>query len=242
MLYGVTLVKDVVDRARRVLVHSPAARDMIVRVRPERAADIRVVPYAIPARPHLDGMRDEPLVATFGFVKHGRLFIEAAARVAAQLPDARFMFAGRVQEPHVESRLTALIRARGLEDRFLVHHGRQIGPWLPDQLYYRLLSRTMVAVQLREYFYGETSGSTRRDCLSAGIPTIVNRVGTQAELPESVVLHVSPRPSPDEVANAVIRLLRDRSLRKALSRAALRFAADHTFAKEAKAVLAAVTD
>ena len=42
------MVGEVVDRARRVYVHTEAAREMVLEKRPGRAADVTVVPFAMP--------------------------------------------------------------------------------------------------------------------------------------------------------------------------------------------------
>jgi|GEM_PF-4409330 len=239
--YGITFVGDVVDRARRILVHSSIARDLILRVRARRADDIRIVPYGIPppvaARPPEQG---PPLVATFGSIKQGRLFVAMAATIRAQRPDVRFVFAGRLHDRRELARLVAMIRELGLSDSFdRLGHLRE-GRYLSDEDYRDLLLRATVAVQLREHFFGETSGSTRRDCLAAGVPTITNAVGTQLELPDSAVVRVPAAAEAGTIAQAVLDLLADDDRRARLSHGARAYAAEHTFAQTARAVLEAI--
>lgn len=237
-LYGITFVGDVVDRARRILVFSDFGRGLVVAERPDRADDVRVVPHGIPRFPAAPPPTGPPLVTTFGFVKHGRLLVEAAARVLQRVPEARFAFGGQIRERGPEARLRARMAARGLTDRFRILAGPD-DDWLSAATYRRLLGATTVAVQLREQVYGEVSGSTS-DCLGAGIPTVVNGVGTQQELPDSVVVKISRAPTADEVADAIVGLLLDAPRRASLRRNALEYGAAYGFDVAAARVLEAL--
>ena len=62
------MVGEVVDRARRVYVHTETAREMVLRKRPGRADDVMLVPYGMPAVRHRKlETRSSPIVAAFHF-------------------------------------------------------------------------------------------------------------------------------------------------------------------------------
>ena len=98
---------------------------------------------------------------------------------------------------------------------------------------------TDVAVQLRPGGRGEASGAVG-DCLAAGVPTIVNDVGSHQVVPADALLRIASDPEPDHVAAAIEHLLRDPGERARLAAAGRAFARSHTFTVAAAAVLDAL--
>jgi glycosyltransferase involved in cell wall biosynthesis len=172
-----------------------------------------------------------PLVASFGYVRQGQVFIRAAAQVAARVPGVRFAFAGAHPDPHEAERLAALERELGVT---VEHTG-----WLEPQERARRLAATEVAVQLRPGGRGEASGAVG-DCLAAGVPTIVNDVGSHHDVPADALLRIGSDPDPDHVAAAIEHLLRDSAERARLAAAGRSFARAHSFAVTAAAVVDAL--
>ena len=87
--------------------------------------------------------------------------------------------------------------------------------------YTAYLSATDVAVQLRMGSRGETSAAVL-DCMSAGLPTIVNAHGSSSELPSDSVCMISDSFDVDELSEAMVRLFTDVEVRRRLSSRAKR--------------------
>lgn len=79
-----------------------------------------------------------------------------------------------------------------------------------------------IAIQLRTKSRGETSACIL-NCLSYGIPTIVNNHGSIQELSESVVIKLNDKFTDNELSEAIIKLYTDRFLRSNLSNNALKY-------------------
>jgi glycosyltransferase involved in cell wall biosynthesis len=79
-----------------------------------------------------------------------------------------------------------------------------------------------VAVQLRSMSRGETSAAAL-DCLSAGLPTIVNAHGTMAELPADVAWQLKDEFSVEDLTLAIEILLTHDARRKSFSQAAEKY-------------------
>lgn len=92
--------------------------------------------------------------------------------------------------------------------------------WLDDDQFEACLSAADMAVQLRTLSRGETSAAVL-DCLSHGLPTIVNANGSLAELPEDAVWMMPDAFSVEQLAEALTQLRQDEARRLALSQAGL---------------------
>jgi glycosyltransferase involved in cell wall biosynthesis len=211
------MVGEVVDHARRVYVHTETAREMVLRKRPGRADDVTVVPFGLPpARHRKTEVPGGPIVTAFGHLQQGRLLLDCATEVIRQRPDARVRVLGAELRRGEIAELRQVTAARGLDG-----HLEFLG-WADNDEYSRSLDESTVAVQLRAYSQGEMS-ATAADCLSSGLPTVVNDFGPMTELPADVVVRVRKHPSAHEVADAVVALLDDADRRASLSAAALAY-------------------
>jgi glycosyltransferase involved in cell wall biosynthesis len=85
-----------------------------------------------------------------------------------------------------------------------------------DPEYSDYLSAADVAIQLRTGSRGETSGAIF-DCLSRGVPLVVNAHGSMAELPNKVVLKLRDEFAPSDLSAALLRVRTDAALRQRLS-------------------------
>ncbi len=84
-------------------------------------------------------------------------------------------------------------------------------------------------------------GSSGRVSTAAGLPAVVNDFGSSSELPPQAVVRVPERPSPAEVASAVIALLDNSDRRAALSAAALAHAEASSAERSARALCELIT-
>lgn len=91
--------------------------------------------------------------------------------------------------------------------------------WVNNEVYQQYLYAADVAVQLRCLTRGETSWSVL-DCMSSGLPVIVNANGSMAELPNDAVWMLPDVFSHDELRSAFEVLSKDKSRRAKLGYAA----------------------
>ncbi len=82
--------------------------------------------------------------------------------------------------------------------------------------YQQYLAAADVAVQLRSFTQGETSGAVL-DCMNYEVATIVNACGDLADLPDDCVLKLEDDFSDQELADAMVRLRDDDDLRRSLA-------------------------
>ena len=189
---GWYLNRRLIDRARRVVVHSPWCRDQVCATTPQSAGKMVVVPHGTTPRRLSDAERAEVrarfdippgalVVASFGFLHPEKLSTEALdafAAVAARDPSALYVFVGEDTDGGSVRRHA---EALGLLDRvrFL---GRQ-----PMGTFIELAGATDLGINLRRPpTNGETSGALLH-LLAAGVPTLVTDVATFADYPDHVV-------------------------------------------------------
>ena len=92
------------------------------------------------------------------------------------------------------------------------------------ELYRQYLGAADLAVQLRAFSRGETSGAAF-DCLAYGVPTIVNAHASLAELPRNCVLMLPDEFTDEQLAAAIKDLRSEPSRGKALAKQARKFVA-----------------
>lgn len=86
--------------------------------------------------------------------------------------------------------------------------------FVSDDAYGDYLLAADCAVQLRTRSRGETSKAVH-DCMSHGLPTVVNDYGSFHELPAEALIKIAPEPTPEELAE-VLFSLRNNPLRRAV--------------------------
>jgi glycosyltransferase involved in cell wall biosynthesis len=216
--------------ARAVVVHSQGARDRIVDVAP--GVPVTVIPHhagAPPpdtvgvsreeARARLDLPLDSFLVGQFGFLtrpKQPAPVLAGFARVAASRPNARLLVVGANQAgPGVHR----LIRKYGLEGRV------RLTGFVNLTRFYLFLKAVDAVVNLRYPSAGETSGTFAR-ALAEGRATVVNNIGSFAEIPPDVALKVEvDEDQADAVASHLLRLAEDPQFKAAVEDRARAYAA-----------------
>lgn len=210
---------EVLRGATRVVVHSAHARALACHWYGAHAADnwdVVPLPRAAPlaegpaaraaARAAL-GIDDSAwLVCSFGFIGPTKLCRELAqAWIASSLhadPDAVLVFVGANHGGDYGVELSALLAGAGARVR--------IAGWTDDADYHRYLQAADAAVQLRAVSHGETSAAVL-DCMNHGLPTIVNRNGSLADLPDDCVLKLPAGVDVATLAGALEALRTDRA-------------------------------
>lgn len=232
--YGIYMARDVIRASTRFLVHSRYAAQLArLEAAPEDAEKIGVLPFGVaaPANPRCEDA-DEPLIATFGIAaaaKQIEKVVRAFARLAEDEPSVRLAFVGSFPDPTERKSIERLARDLGVAERTVLT-GR-----LDASEYGRWLARATIALQLRSWSNGETSGAVM-DCLAAGVPTIATGIGAAAELPDRCVVKVPAQIAPDVLAAALRTLLREPKERLALSTAAATYARTQSFDRAAAAL------
>ncbi len=209
-------VSHIARRARGIVVHSEFGRRYL------RDHGCRTPVFVVPhpvvesesdvRRAH--GRRDEiraPLAAAgmetvvgvFGDLNAAKL-IDVVCGAVAGLPDpAHLALVGRTITGY---EVDAVVRQNGLGARASIHAD------VSDADFLAWLCAADVVVDLRYPHRGEVSGSLAR-AMRCGRPTIVSATGSYLDLPDDVVVRVSPgRLDPAELAAAIGRLVNERGL------------------------------
>ena len=217
--------KAVLDRATGVIVHSAHAVELANRwYGPGFADHWRVLPLVCQrpgaaddraaARAELGFAGNDFVVCSFGILsapKCNDKLVEAWLDSSlADDPRCHLVFVGEVAPGRF---------GMALRDRIAAHPRIKVTGYASTALYRRYLLAADAAVQLRGSSRGETSGSAL-DCLSYGLPTIVNAHGSAAELPEHACLRLEDAFSQEALRAAIERLHGDAALRAHLAQEA----------------------
>lgn len=213
----------VIGPALGVVVHSREARSIVASNYGENvAAGLSIIPHLralddkrdrISARRDLGLGDDTFLVCSFGATSLTKMNdrLLSAWRLSAMGgdPGARLVFVGGGGDGYAQQLV------RSVAGSSAVVTGR-----CSAETYRRYLHAADLAVQLRCLSRGETSGAAL-DCMAAGLPLIVNRHGSMAELPETSVAMIDEDFSDAVLAAELDRLRSDATERARLTRAGL---------------------
>jgi glycosyltransferase involved in cell wall biosynthesis len=179
-------------------------------VAPERIA---VVPNGTP-EPDLNGTARDPNTALFLSNLRRRKgvleAVQAARLVVGEHPEARFVFIGQWEDEELESR----VRAEVADDERI-----RFMPVVTGAAHRRALA----SAGLLLFPPVEPEGHPRvvLEAMAAGLPIVTTDRGAIAEtVVDGECGFVLPDPDPRELADRMLELLRDRSLRERMSRAA----------------------
>ncbi|QGZ39528.1 glycosyltransferase involved in cell wall biosynthesis [Pseudoduganella flava] len=212
--------RHVLENAAGIVVHSAHSKELAERwYGPGSADDWRLVPLlrTLPgqvdragARRHLGLGDDDILFCSFGLVsitKCNERILEAWLNSPLN-DDARchLVFVGENDVGPFGNALAA---------RMAGHPRVRITGFASQELYQTYLAAADIAVQLRARTRGETS-ATILDCLAYRLPTVINRHGSAAEMPEQVALRLPDEFSDAELTMALLRLRRDREFARRL--------------------------
>ena len=234
--HGYGMTSELAGRADAVIVHSPEAREILLRDGGSRAMDtpIHELFLAFPACAPIEERRPicaEDWIVSMGvqdYGKHPFLLLRSFARLARERPDVRLAFVGHLPET-IRQELADLARHEGCHDR-VTFTGR-----LPEEECNSWLRRARLAVNVRVSSNGESSAIVA-SCLSAGTPVITN-MPSCLHWPEGVVMKVPLEVTKEQLCNAMTYLLTDPDTRRAQIRKGQRYAADHSFTPLVAALL-----
>lgn len=224
------MLGEVVASARRILVHTPTARRLVLDRHPD--ADVAVVSFALASPDPAPEPAGDPVVASFGHQRSAALVVEAFAAIAAAAPAARLWLVGGEFSAGQFDGLRSRLRREGLEAR------ATFTGWVEAPEYRRRIAATTVAIQPRTFSYGERSAALG-DLLCAGVPTVVDDASHAEGVPRAA-LAVAAAATPAALADAALALLHDRRRRDGIRAAALEFAGDHGARRAAADLLAAI--
>lgn len=213
------LFRRLVRMAKKIIVHGDALREHFLRVFPEREGYVEIASIPIGVL-SVYRVWDDPAVSEephtvlfFGRIapyKGLEDLIAAQPRVSAAIPEARFVIAGGGPFDGYRK----LIR----DDKAFEIHNR----FIPNQEVPRLFRRAAVVVL--PYVEASQSG-VMPIAYDFGKPVIVTRIGSLTEVVEdgSSGLVVEPG-NPEQLAEAIIRVIGDEHFRKRLAEGARRIA------------------
>ena len=217
----------VLENARGIIVHSPYALKLgqdwygknsvedwkvIALLRP--MAPVLTQGEKIQIRQALGIAPDDFVVCSFGFLDPTKLnhrLLDAWLRSdLAKNPRCKLIFVGQNHGADYGQQLLETIASSECTER--IH----ITGWASTMQYEQYLALANSAVQLRTASRGETSAAVL-DCLSFGLPTIVNANGSMANLSEQAVLKLADEFDDAQLTSALESLWHDRALRERLA-------------------------
>jgi glycosyltransferase involved in cell wall biosynthesis len=160
------------------------------------------------------------LIARYQRVKGPEVFLQAAARLAASFPNARFLLAGRGSEG--KALLYKSIAAQlGVGDRAIFRG------WFDD------VATAVASLDVGVVASLGSEGSSRiaYEYMGSGVPTVATRVGVLPEIIEDEQNGLLVVPGdPDALADAIGRVLSEKALAQRLAAAALqRVQTEHNY-------------
>lgn len=211
------------ETAHGVIVHSQYARSLAEHCYGSQVNDswsvlplLRQIPVLSSrdaARRKLGLRPEDILVCSFGVM--GKLKLNdklVAAWLKAGLHRdgaAHLVFVGDEASGEFRHVIREVLAREGLKDQV------RITGHVSMETYRDYLAAADIAVQLRSNSRGETSAAVN-DCMAAGLPTIVNGNGSLAELPDDAVIKLPDLFEAEELADALMALIKDQAHRNAL--------------------------
>lgn len=218
--------RSVLNDALGVIVHSQHAKDLIEHwygaagSLPVRVVElVRSPPDArgrAEARAALGIADDVFVTGSFGRVHETKCDLELLRAwlesSASADPMSELHFVGAAAGEAYAKQLRSIVakHPRGRQVKFV--------GWVPPDTYTAYLRAADAAVQLRRASRGETSAAVL-DCLNYGLPTVVNRHGSAAELPPGTAQFIADTFSHTELVAALDAITHDATTRARLGEA-----------------------
>ncbi len=159
------------------------------------------------------------LICTFGFIgdtKQCHRTILACSDAILTEVNFSLVFVGGKADEEYNQLLLSLIKKNRLEKKV-----KFVG-FATFEIFKNYLISADIAIQLRTNSRGETSACIL-NCLSYGIPTIVNAHGSIQEIAEGVVIKLKDKFTDAELAEAIYNLYINNNLRSDLSKKTLKY-------------------
>ena len=229
----------VVKRATGIVVHSDHARDLLLTGSSSNMPPVKVLalPKVKPAeidksfaRERLGIPKAAFVVASFGGVADTKCSQEVVSAflksTLGQANQSTLYLVGGSHGGKYGEDLADLLRA---QDRNKKVH---LMGYVSAEDYDLYMAASDIVVQLRAKSRGESSAALI-DCLSRGLPTLINRHGSFAEIPDDVAQVIPDDFSLEELSASLDELFVDAKLRSDLARNALRYAEEKHVGPEA---------
>ena len=197
-------------RANQVIVHAESIKQQLLTMDPTLSGRTHIVPhgaYDFYRTWDVSEEADEeeaPTVLFFGRIleyKGLQYLIEAEPLITSQVPDARIVIAGRGES--FEKYEQMMVN----KDKFIVHNYR-----IPDEMVASLFRQASVVAL--PYIEASQSGILAIAC-AFGKPVVASAVGGIPEmLDHGQMGYLVPPKDPHSLAEAIIKLLKDRNLRE----------------------------
>ncbi|MFN8596716.1 MAG: glycosyltransferase family 4 protein [Anaerolineae bacterium] len=225
VLQAVPLTRRLIDSSLGVIVHSQAARRLVLATTSPRAhvVPLAVIPHLMDLPPRVEPRTcrsdfgwpaDALLIGVPGTIdptKEPALTLRAFATVSRQRPDARLIFMG---DWPLDYGLSDLVRELELSGRV-----EFMGRVEPLARLEQALGACDIIINLRRPTIGETSGTALR-ALALGRAIVVRDVGWFSEIPTGCCLKIAATAEADELTQAVQQLAAQPELRQQLGDAA----------------------
>jgi glycosyltransferase involved in cell wall biosynthesis len=218
--------RSVLNDAAGVIVHSQHAKDLVDRwYAPVGAVPVRLIELVRSrtvgegrdaARVSLGIAAEAFVTCSFGRVHETKCDVELlqawlASNATADARQELHFVGAPAGEPYAKQLRAIVARhPRGKQVKFV--------GWVSSEVYTGYLQAADVAVQLRRGSRGETSAAVL-DCLNNGLPTIVNRHGSAAELPPETAQFIPDGFTQPDLVAALDELIGDAAARTKLSEA-----------------------
>lgn len=217
----------VIERALGIIVHSAYSKQLAKKWYGTQAASdwrliqhLRVLPHQLDrrrSRAKLGFQENDFLICSFGILGPTKLnhlllraWLDSSLRSDA---NCHLVFVGKNDGGEYGAELLETIKKANLGERV------KITGFADIDLFRDYLQAADMAVQLRGISRGETSG-TVLDCLAYGLPTIINKNGSMAELPDDPLFKLDDDVDVEILSDMLERLRSDESLRLEYARRA----------------------
>jgi len=225
VLQAAPLIRRPVDSSLGVIVHSQAARRLVLQTSSPRAhtVPIEVIPHLMALPPIVEPLAtrsefgwpaDALLIGVPGTIdptKEPALTLRAFAELSKHQPDARLIFMG---DQPLDYGLSDLVRELNLGER--VEFMGRVEPLAKLE---RALAACDIIINLRRPTIGETSGTALR-ALALGRALVVRDSGWFGEIPAECSLKIGATAEVEELAQVLLALASQPELRQQLGDAA----------------------
>ena len=243
--------KKILDNSIGIISHSPFNLKIALSHYPERWQ----APYRIISQPALIsgklpkkekstiraslGFSDNDfIVSSFGHIawtKMGDLIVKAFLSMFGNDPRGHLVFVGELASDEFGAELREAIEKSNCKNRI------RITGFISEDCYSKYLQISDVSIQLRKNSRGGTPKGVL-DCLSNGLPVIVNNGASYKDYPDDVLVKLSSEPSLDEIIDSFKSIYFDASRKESYSKMGLGYVTNNHNPASCAAMYAAFID